>query len=161
MTLTESPVSHRASQAAPPAAAYPGGMPEPARAPAWRGPVPAEELVALAVRAASDDPGIAADRLYAAAEGSRDRLLAATSLLIDRLKRHCADFEATLALQILERALVRTPYPDGPWRWADNLSPRRVRAAKRRRRRALRRRSGPGLPDRAAWWQRRPARGPG
>ena len=107
-------------------------------------------LVAIAVAAGPGDPGPAADRVYAAAEGSRDRLSAAASLLIERLKLRSDDFEATLALRIVERALARTPYPDGPWRWANNLKPRRVRAIKRRRRRAVRRRrAGPRLPSRA------------
>ena len=106
------------------------------------GTLSAEALVAIAVAAGPADPAVAADRVYAAADGSRDRLNAAASLLIERLKRRSDDFEATLALRIVERALVRAPYPDGPWRWAQDLNPRRVRAAERRRRRAVRRRTG-------------------
>jgi len=125
----------------------------PEEAPAiGRGPLSAEELVALTVAAEPADPGAAADRVYAAANGSRDRLTAAASLLIERLKLRSDDFEASLALRLVERALVRAPYPDGPWRWAHDLNPRLVRAAKRRRRRAVRRRrTGPRLPDRGAW----------
>jgi len=109
---------------------------EPTPAPARPGPLTAEGLVALAVSVAPADLDVATDLVYGAADGSRGRLTAACSLLIHRLKRRSDDFEATLALRILERALVRTPHPDGPWRWADNLSPRRVRAVERRRRRA-------------------------
>jgi len=87
-----------------------------------------------------------------AAEGSRARLSAAASILIERLKLRSDDFEATRALRIVERALARAPYPDGPWRWANDLNSRRVRATKRRRRRAARRRrTGPRLPSRARW----------
>ena len=126
----------------------PTTAPAAARAPAVSGPLSAEELVTMAVGAGPADPAVAADRVHAAADGSRDRLNAAASLLIGRLKRRSDDFEATLALRIVERALVRAPYPDGPWRWAHDLNPRRVRAAERRRRRAVRRRTGRTRPTR-------------
>jgi len=123
-----------------------------APAPAGPGPQSAEELTALAVAAGPADPAVAADGVYAAADGSRDRLTAAAALLIERLKRRSDDFEASFALRIVERALVRAPYPDGPWRWAQDLSAHRVRGARRRRRRVVRRRrTGPRLPDRGAW----------
>jgi hypothetical protein len=125
----------------------PRPAPAPTAAPARPAPLPAEELVALSVAAGAKDPDVAAERVFAAADGSRDRLSAATSLLIHRLKLRSSDLEATLALRIIERALVRAPYPDGPWRWAHNLNPRRTRAVERRRRRtARRRRTGPRLP---------------
>jgi hypothetical protein len=165
MTAMPMPVREEIPRASPEEAPSisPTKGPAPALAPAGTGPLPAEELVALAVAAGAADPGVAADRVYAAADGSRDRLSAAASLLIERLKLRSDDFEASLGLRIVERALVRAPYPDGPWRWAHDLDPRRVRAAKRRRRRAVRRRrSGPRLPDRGAWrraWRRtRPTR---
>jgi len=143
MTATTMPVRDGTPSASPEEAPVLGSTtaPAPARAPAGPGPLSAEELVALAVADASADPAVPADRVYAAADGNRDRLSAAASLLIERLKRRSDDFEATLALRIVERALVRAPYPDGPWRWAHDLNPRRVRAAERRRRRAIRRRT--------------------
>jgi hypothetical protein len=164
MTLTRLPVRDESPSA--PSGEAPAITPTPAPAPptpAGPGPPSAEELVALAVAAGPTDPGVAGDPEYAAADGSRARRCAAASLLIERLKLRSDDFEATLALRIVERALVRAPYPDGPWRWAHALSPRRMRAAERRRRRAVRRRrTGPRLPDRGAWrsaWRRtRPAR---
>jgi hypothetical protein len=125
--------------------------PTPAPAPAGVRLLSAEELVALALSAGSAEPAAAAGRVYAAADGSRARLTATASLLIERLKLRSDDFEASLALRIVEDALLRTPYPDGPWRWAHGLDRRRVRCAERRRRRAVRRRrSGRRLPDRGA-----------
>ena len=153
MTPTTLPVREEKAPAPPTEA--PAITPTPAPAPpAPAGPSPRspEELVALAVAAGPEDPRPAADRVYRAADGSQARLSAAVSLLIERLKLRSDDFEATLALRIVERALARAPYLDGPWRWAHNLSHRRVRATKRRRRRAVRRRrAGPRLPNRATW----------
>jgi hypothetical protein len=153
MTLAPSPVREETPRATPPGAApavTPTPAPAPAAAPARSGPLPAEELVALAVAAGTEEPDVAAARVLAAADKSRDRLSAARSLLIHRLKVRSSDLEATLALRIVERALVRAPYPDGPWRWAQSLSPKRRRAVERRRRRAVRRRrTGPRLPDRS------------
>jgi len=117
----------------------------------------AEELLAVAVAAAAEDLDVAADTVFAAADGRRDSLSAAASLLIQRLKLRSDDLEASLALRIVEKALARAPYPDGPWRWAENISLRRQRNADRRRRRAIRRRrAGPRLPDRAVWRSRAP-----
>lgn len=156
MTIATMPVRERTRCEAPPEDPPPlTPVPAPPLAPAPAPPRPAlsaEELVALAVAAGSEDPGVAADLVFAAAEGSRDRLSAACSLLVRRLKLRSDDVEATRALRILERALVRAPYPDGPWRWAHHLSSRRMRTAERRRRRAVRRRrSAPRLTNRAAW----------
>jgi hypothetical protein len=150
MTLTTLPIREETTLAPPTEArAVPTPAPAPP-APAGSGPRSPEELVALAVAAGPEDPGPAADRVYTAAQGSRARLSAAASVLIERLKLRSDDFEATLALRIVERALTRAPHPDGPWRWADDLNPRRVRATRRRRRRAVRRRrTGPRLPSRA------------
>jgi hypothetical protein len=64
----------------------------------------------------------------------------ARSVLIRRLRLRSDDFEATLALRIVERALAAAPHPDGPWRWQQQLNPRRTRAV---RRRAARRRADP------------------
>ena len=79
-----------------------------------------------------------------AADGEdRKRLRRARSLLSRRLHLRSNDFEATLALGIVERALATAPHPDGPWRWQHRLSPRpSIRAARRRaaRRRARNRR---------------------
>jgi hypothetical protein len=142
--------------------AVPEGRPEittlaPETAPESPGPLTAEELVALALAGGAEDPDIAADTVFAAAGGRRDRLSAAASLLIQRLTLRSDDLEASLALRIVERALVRAPYADGPWRWAQNISPRRQRSADRRRRRAVqRRRTGPPMPNRAAWRSWRP-----
>jgi hypothetical protein len=130
--------------------------PAPLPVPAWASPLAAEDLVVLALAAGCEDSGLAVDRIFAAADGSRDRLGAVASLLIERLKLRSDDMEASLALSIVERALVRAPYPDGPWRWAHSLRPRRLRAAERRRRRAVRRRrTGTRWPDRANWRRRR------
>lgn len=153
MTLAPLPVRKgRASTAPPEEGPARTPTPAPAAAPAWPGTLTAEELVALAVTAAAKDPDVAAEQIFAAANGSRDLLSAAASVLIERLKLRSSDLEATLALRIIERALVRASYPDGPWRWARDLSPRRMRAVERRRRRAIRRRHGrPRLRDRLAW----------
>lgn len=117
-------------------------------------PVPvtdADALVAQAVAAGTSDPRRAAERLLAAADCDRERLEPAASVLIERLKLRSNDFEATLALRIVERAIAAAPYPDGPWRWHHQLSPRRIRATRRRadrrrfrdgRRRAIRPRPG-------------------
>jgi hypothetical protein len=89
-------------------------------------------LVAQAIAAGTTDPRRAAERLLAAADRDRQRLERAASLLIQRLKLRSDDVEATLALRIVERALAGAPYPDGPWRWHQRLSPRRIRATRRR-----------------------------
>jgi hypothetical protein len=102
-------------------------------------PVHAEASVVQAISVGTDDPRRAAERLFVAAEGSRDRLSRARSVLSERLHLRSDDFEATLALRIVERALAQTPYPDGPWRWQRELSRRRIRAANRRRAKATRR----------------------
>lgn len=102
-------------------------------------PVPAEALVVHAILAGTEDPQRAAGELFVAADGSRDRLSRVRSVLSERLHLRRADVEATLALRIVERALAQTPYPDGPWRWQRELSPRRIRAANRRRAKATRR----------------------
>lgn len=94
--------------------------------------------MAQAIAAGTADPGRAGERLLAAAGWDRERLERARSLLIRRLQVRSSDFEATLALRILERALQRAPDRDGPWRWQRQLSPRRLRAT---RRRAARRRT--------------------
>ena len=121
------------------------------------GALTAEKLLAVALAAATEDPDVAADAVFAGAHGRRDTLSAAASLLIQRLKLRSDDQAASLALRIVEKALVRAPYPDGPWRWAENISPRRQRSADRRRRRAIRRRrAGPRLPNRAVWRSQAP-----
>jgi hypothetical protein len=107
-------------------------------------PSDAEALVAQAIAAGTADPRRAAERLLAAAGEDRARLERATSVLIRRLQLRSDDFEATLALRIVERALAATPYPDGAWRWQQRLSPRRIRAT---RRRAARRRFRDGRPN--------------
>lgn len=110
------------------------------------GPSDADALVVQAIAAGTTDPRRAAERLLTAAGRDRDRLERAASVLIQRLKLRSDDFEATLALRIVERALAAAPYPDGPWRWQQRLSPRRIRAT---RRRAARRRFTDGrLPTR-------------
>jgi hypothetical protein len=96
-------------------------------------------LVTQAISADTEDPWRAAERLFVAAGGSRDRLSRARSVLCERLHVRSDDFEATLALRIVERALAQAPYPDGPWRWQRELSPARIRAANRRRVKATRR----------------------
>jgi hypothetical protein len=106
---------------------------------AFTGPVPAEALVVHAISAGTEDPRRAAGRLFVATDGSRDRLSRARSVLSERLHLRSDDAEATLALRIVERALAQTPYPDGPWRWQRELSPRRIRSANRRRAKATRR----------------------
>jgi hypothetical protein len=88
--------------------------------------------VAQAIAAGTTDPRQAAERLLAAADRDRERLELAASTLTQRLTRRSDDFEATLALRIVERALAAAPYPDGPWRWHQRLSPRRIRATRRR-----------------------------
>ncbi|HKY75215.1 MAG TPA: hypothetical protein VJS45_03675 [Acidimicrobiia bacterium] len=106
----------------------------------------------MAIAAGDEDPVLAAGRLLAAAGASRERLERAHLILIERLRSHSNDFEATFALRIVERALDEAPYPDGPWRWQHELSPRRMRATRRRRARAIRRgRGGPHLQRRASW----------
>ena len=112
----------------------------------------ADALVAQAVAAGTADPRRAAERLLADADLDRERLERAASVLIQRLSLRSDDFEATLALRIVERALAAAPYADGPWRWQQRLSPRRIRATRRRaaRRRVrdgrqLARRPRPGL----------------
>lgn len=132
-------------QPAPPAAAPGEQWPHSARDGASRSrprrtaaPLAAEAPVAQTLAAGASDPPTAA-WLLAAAGGSRERLARARSLLSQRLHLHSDDFEATLALPIVERALAAAPYPDGPWRWQEHLHPRRTRAAIRRRTRARRR----------------------
>lgn len=95
-------------------------------------PSDADTLVAQAIAAGTTDPRRVAERLLAAAGRDRDRLERAASTLIQRLTIRSDDFEATLALRIVERALAAAPYPDGPWRWHQRLSPRRIRATRRR-----------------------------
>jgi hypothetical protein len=114
------------------------------------GPASPEKLVALAV-AAGGNPDVTADVVFTAAHGRSDLLTAGASLLIQRLKLRSDDRDASLALPIMERALARAPYPDGPWRWAQNISPRRRRSAERRRRRELRRRVRRRGPTRKEW----------
>ena len=92
----------------------------------------ADALVAQAIAAGTTDPRRAAERLLAAANRDRERLERAASALIQRLTLRSDDFEATLALRIVERALAAAPYPDGPWRWHQRLSSRRIRATRRR-----------------------------
>ena len=89
-------------------------------------------LVAQAIAAGTADPRRAAERLLTAADRDRERLERAASVLIQRLTLRSNDLKATLALQIVERALAAAPYPDGPWRWHQRLSPRRIRATRRR-----------------------------
>ena len=88
-----------------------------------------DALVAQAIAAGTADPRRAAERLLWAAKGDRERLERAASALIQRLQLRSDDVEATLALRIVERAVAAVPYPDGPWRWHQRLSPRRIRAA--------------------------------
>ena len=95
-------------------------------------PSDADTLVAQAIAAGTTDPRRAAERLLAAADRDREGLELAASALVQRLTRRSDDFEATLALRIVERALAAAPYPDGPWRWQQRLSPRRIRATRRR-----------------------------
>jgi hypothetical protein len=95
-------------------------------------PSDADCLVAQATAAGTADPRRAAERLLATAHRDRERLGRAASVLIRRLQVRSDDFEATLALRIVERALAAAPYPDGPWRWQQRLSPRRIRATRRR-----------------------------
>ena len=95
-------------------------------------PSDTDALVAQAIAAGNADPRRAAERLLAAACQDRQRLERAASVLIRRLQVRSNDFEATLALRIVERALAAAPYPDGPWRWQQQLSPRRIRATRRR-----------------------------
>lgn len=116
----------------PKAAPGHGGAPEahPGRA-ARVTPSDAEAFVAQAIAAGTADPRRAAERVLTAADGDRERLERAASMLIQRLQRRSDDFEATLALRIVERALAAAPYPDGPWRWQQRLSPRRIRATRR------------------------------
>lgn len=98
------------------------------------------------------DPWRAAERLFVAAGGSRDRLSRARLVLSERLHVRSDDSEATLALRIVERALAKAPYPDGPWRWQRELSPARIRAANRRRVKATRRAErARNLRRRATW----------
>lgn len=92
----------------------------------------ADALVAQAIAAGTADPRRAAERLLAAAQGDRERLKRAASVLIQRLQLRSNDLEATLALRIVERAVAAAPYPDGLWRWHQRLSPRRIRATRRR-----------------------------
>jgi hypothetical protein len=89
-------------------------------------PSDGDALVAQAIVAGTAEPRPAAERLLAAAGRDREHLDRAASVLIQRLKLRSDDFEATLALRIVERALAATPYPDGPWRWHERLSPRRI-----------------------------------
>ena len=116
-------------KAAPRHGTVPGTRPgRPARAT----PSDTDALVAQAIAAGTADPRRAAERLLAAAGRDRERLERAASVLIQRLTLRSNDFEATLALRIVERALAAAPYPDGPWRWQQQLSPRRIRATRRR-----------------------------
>lgn len=115
------------------------------------GPLPAEALVAQAVAAGTGDPRRVAELLLAAAGGSRERLSGTRLILSERLHLRSDDLEATLAMRIVERALAQAPYPDGPWRWQQQLSPRRIRAFVRRRARQARRRSAHPLRRRANW----------
>jgi len=107
----------------------PGVLP---RKPARVMPSEAAALVAQAIAAGTGDPRRAAERLLAAADRDQDRLERAASLLIQRLKLCSNDCEATLALRIAVPSLAAAPYPDGPWRWDQRLSPRRIRATRRR-----------------------------
>ena len=131
------------------------------------GSVAGETLVARAIEAGAADPAQAAQWLLDAADCRVEPLLLARSLLTRRLQIRSDDFETTLDLRIVERALTEAPHPDGPWRWQNALSPRRVRAA---RRRAARRRHRPALLERTShatglrqerWWPRRWRRAPG
>lgn len=106
------------------------------------GPVVGETLVAWAIEAGAADPAQAAEWLLVAADRRVEPLQAARSQLTRRLQMRSDDLEATMALRIIERALAGARHPDGPWRWQNDLSPRRVRAA---RRRAARRRRRPAL----------------
>lgn len=74
----------------------------------FTGRVPAEALVVHAIPAGTENPRRAARRLFVAADGSRDRLSRARSVLSERLHIRSADVEATLALRIVERALAQT-----------------------------------------------------
>jgi hypothetical protein len=116
-------------KAGPRQATVPG--PRPGR-PALVALTDADALVAQAIAAGAADPRRPADRLLAAADRDRERLERAASVLIQRLTLRSNDLEATLALRIVERALAAAPYPDGPWRWHQRLSPRRIRATRRR-----------------------------
>jgi hypothetical protein len=69
-------------------------------------PSDAAALVAQAIAAGTGDPRRAAERLLAAADRDQARLERAASLLIQRLKLRSNDFEATLSLRIVERALA-------------------------------------------------------
>ena len=111
--------------------------PRPGR-PARVTPPDADALVAQATAAGAADPRRAAERLLAAARGDRERLEQAASKLVQRLQLRSNDFEATMALRIVERAVAAAPYPDGPWRWHQRLSPRRIRATRRRAARRFR-----------------------
>jgi hypothetical protein len=107
--------------------------------------VAGETLLARAIAAGAADPAQVAQRLLDAADRRVEPLRSARSTLTRRLQLRSNDFEATLALRIVERALAEARHPDGPWRWQNDLSPRRVRAA---RRRAARRRHRPALLER-------------
>lgn len=102
------------------------------RRPARVTPSDADTLVVQAIAAGTTDPRRAGEALLAAADRDPERLERAVSVLIQRLKFRSDDFEATLALRIVERALAAAPYPDGPWSWRQRLSPRRIRATRRR-----------------------------
>jgi hypothetical protein len=81
------------------------------------GPVAGETLVARAIAAGAADPAQAAQRLLDAADRGVEPLRSARSTLTRRLQLRSDDFEATLALRIVERALaearIRTGRGDG------------------------------------------------
>jgi hypothetical protein len=116
----------------------------------------AEALVAQAVAAGTADPGRAGERLLSAAGWDRKLLEEARSLLTRRLQDRSNDFEATPALRIVERALQGAPMADGPWRWQRQLSPRRIRATRRR----ARRRAPPSPGTRVQRWSQKPSQRP-